>query len=197
MMTAARFPWRLAVIFSIVALAACSSPNPNLYTIAPMQGPTRTGGPKVIVLRQIGLARYLERSQIVRSSENYRLDVLGNDWWGEPLGAMLSRVLVDELSQRLPQSSVLSENGGVSTQADAIIELNLGRLDEDADGNLVLQAQAGVTFNGRPNPVLRSFRIVVTPQAAAVQSEVAAISAALGQLADGLAGVVVTGAAAR
>ena len=61
------------------------------------------GGPKVIVLQQIGLARYLERSQIVRSSENYRLDVMPNDWWGEPLGAMLSRVLIDELSQRLPQ----------------------------------------------------------------------------------------------
>ena len=42
------------------------------------------------MLRQIGLARYLERSQIVRSSENYRLDVMANDWWGEPLGAMLS-----------------------------------------------------------------------------------------------------------
>ena len=30
---------------------------------------------KVVVLREIGLARYLERSQIVRSSENYQLDV--------------------------------------------------------------------------------------------------------------------------
>jgi uncharacterized protein len=195
-MTGARL-WRLAVFFSIAALAACSSPNPNLYTIAPMQGRTHPGGPKVIVLRQIGLARYLERSQIVRSSENYRLDIMQNDWWGEPLGAMLSRVLVDELSQRLPQSSVLGENGGVSTQADAIIELNLGRLDQDADGNLVLQAQTGVTFNGRPTPVLKSFRFVVTPQAQSVQSEVAAISAALGQLADGIAGVVVAGAAPR
>ena len=30
------------------------------------------------------------------SSENYRLDVMSNDWWGEPLGAMLSRVLTEE-----------------------------------------------------------------------------------------------------
>jgi ABC-type transport auxiliary lipoprotein component len=83
---------RLAVLVVAAQLVACSSPNPVLYTIAPVQGPVQPGGPKVIVLQQISTAHYLERSQIVRSSENYRLDVMSNDWWGEPLGAMLSRV---------------------------------------------------------------------------------------------------------
>jgi hypothetical protein len=41
------------------------------------------------------------------------------------------------------------------------------RLDEDASGNVVLQAQASVSFKGRPGPVLRSFRFVVTPPIAA------------------------------
>ena len=63
------------------------------------------------------IARFLERSQIVRSSENYRLDVMSNDWWGEPLGAMVSRVLVEELGQRLPQSTVIGESGAVSASA--------------------------------------------------------------------------------
>src|SRR5215469_7706213 len=82
------------------ALAACSSPNPVLYTIAPVSGAVQSGGPKVVALQQISTARFLERSQIVRSSENYRLDVMSNDWWGEPLGAMVSRVLVEELGHR-------------------------------------------------------------------------------------------------
>src|SRR5712671_2018510 len=141
----------------VAALAACSSPNPALYTIAPVSGATQTGGPKVVALQQISLARYLERSQIVRSSENYRLDVMSNDWWGEPLSAMLSRVLTEELGQRLPQSVVLGENGAVTASPDATIELNMQRLDEDAAGNLVLQAQASVSFTGRKGPVLRSF----------------------------------------
>ena len=81
-----------------------------------------------------------------------------NDWWGEPLAAMLSRVLVSELSQRLPQSVVLSESGAVSSPPDATIALNVQRLDEDAAGNLILQAQAGVSFKGRGAPALRSFR---------------------------------------
>jgi uncharacterized protein len=185
--------WGLAARGLAAALAACSSPDPALYTIAPITGGVQSRGPKVIVLQQIATARYLERSQIVRSSENYRLDVMSNDWWGEPLSAMLSRVLTEELGQRLPQSVVLSENGAVTASPDATIELNLQRLDEDAAGNLVLQAQASVSYKGRGAPVLRSFRFVVTPPAPGVPGEVTAISTALGQLADGLALVLVTG----
>jgi uncharacterized protein len=182
---------RLAALVLAAVLAACSSPSPVLYTIAPVQGLVQSGGPKVIVLQQIATAHYLERSQIVRSSENYRLDVMSNDWWGEPLSAMLSRVLTEELGQRLPQSTVIGETGAVSASPDATIELNVQRLDEDAAGNVVLQAQASVSFKGRPGPVLRSFRFAVTPPAAGVQGEVTAISTALGQLADGVASMLV------
>src|SRR5580692_10911569 len=126
---------RLVGLGLLATLVACSSPSPNLYTIAPTTAATRPGGPKVIALRQIGLARYLERSQIVRSSENYRLDVMSNDWWGEPLGSMLARVLVEELGQRLPQSTVIGESGAVTAPPDATVELNVQRLDEDATGN--------------------------------------------------------------
>jgi hypothetical protein len=162
-----------------------------LYTIAPVQGPVQPGGPKVIVLQQIATAHYLERSQIVRSSENYRLDVMSNDWWGETLSAMLSRVLTEELGQRLPQSTVIGETGAVSASPDATVELNVQRLDENASGDVVLQAQASVSFKGRSAPVLRSFRFVVTPPAAGIQGEVTAISTALGQLADGVASMLV------
>ncbi len=196
-MTRVRRRWTIAALASLVVLTACSAPSPTLYTIVPIQGETRSGGPKVILLQQIGLARYLERSQIVRSSESYQLDVLPNDWWGEPLGAMLSRVLIEALSQRLPQSSLLSENGAVSSPADATIELNVRRLDRDAAGNVVLQAQAGVSFKGRPTPMLQSFRLVVRTQGPGVQAEVAAISTAVGQLADGLVSILLAGPAAR
>jgi len=157
-MSGARYHCRLALLGLLTVIAACSSPSPVLYTIAPVQGPVQSGGPKVIVLQQISTAHYLERSQIVRSSENYRLDVMSNDWWGEPLSAMLSRVLTEELGQRLPQSTVIGETGAVSASPDATIELNVQRLDEDASGNVVLQAQSSVSFKGRPAPVLRSFR---------------------------------------
>jgi uncharacterized lipoprotein YmbA len=184
---------RLAAFAVAAALAGCSSPSPVLYTIAPVQGRALSGAPKVIALQQISTARYLERSQIVASSENYRLDVRENDWWGEPLAAMLSRVLVEELGQRLPQSTVIGESGAVTASPDATVELNVQRLDEDAAGNLILQAQASVDFRGRGAPVLRSFRLTVPPPAPGIPGEVTAISTAVGQLADGLASMLATG----
>lgn len=174
-----------------IAFAACSSsPEPVLYTIAPIHGTPQAGGPKAILLQQIGLARYLERSQIVRSSENYRLDVMANDWWGEPLGAMLSRVLIDELGQRLPQSVVFGELGAVSTSPDATLALSVQRLDEDASGTVILEAQASVSFTGQKAPVLRNFRFTAPPSGPGVAGEVPAISAAVGRLADGLAAML-------
>jgi uncharacterized protein len=181
----------LAALALAAVLVACSSPNPTLYTIAPAQGPVQTGTPKVVAIQQISLPRYLERSEIVRSSENYRLDVMSNDWWGEPLGAMLTRILVEELTQRLPQSTAFRESGAVTASPDATIELNIQRLDEDASGSLVLQAQASVNFKAQRAPMLRNFRFVVTPPAADIQGEVNAISTAVGQLADGLASMLV------
>jgi uncharacterized lipoprotein YmbA len=178
---------RMAALILAGGLAACASPDPVLYTIAPAQGPPQIGGPKIVLVQQFAIAHYLERSQIVRSSENYRLDVMSNDWWGEPLGAMLTRVLIEELGQRLPQSTVIADNGAVSARPDATLELNIQRLDEDAAGNLILQAQAAVRFTGRTEPMLRSFRFAVPTSAPGVSGEVAAISAALGRLADGLA----------
>ncbi len=178
----------LGALAVAVALAACSSsPPPALYTIAPISGAPVSGAPGVVLLQQITLARYLERQQIVRSSENYRLDVMSNDWWGEPLGAMLGRVLVEELGQRLPGSTVLGENGGISSSPDVTVELNILRLDKDTAGNVILQAQAGVAFRGKGAPVLRAFRFSVPPPSPDVAGEVAAISTAVGQLADGLA----------
>src|SRR5512147_1490825 len=99
----------VALPLAPLALGACSSPNPNYYSIAVRSGPSLPGGPRIVLLKDIGLASYLDRQEIVRSSEGYRLDVMSNDWWGESLGAMLGRVLVLDLSQRLPASTVYAE----------------------------------------------------------------------------------------
>lgn len=192
-MNVVRRRWQLALVGVAMVLAACSSTEPALYTIVPVQGAIQSGAPSVIVLQTIGLARYLDRSQIVQSSENHRLDVRSNDWWGEPLGAMLGRVLTEELSQRLPQSTVINETGAVTATPDAVLELDVRRLDLDAGGNLILLAQANVSGKGRRTPVLRSFRIAVTPSATGVPGAVQAISTAVGQLADGLAALLATG----
>ncbi len=183
----------LAATALVMAFAGCSSPNPTLYTIAPVAGDAQERGPRIVVLEPIALARYLQRSEIVRSSENYRLAVMSNDWWGEPLSAMLNRVLIEELSQRLPQSTVLSSSGAVSASPDATVQLNVLRLDEDAAGRVVLRAQASVKFKGREMPIVRGFYFAEAPPVPPTPGEVAAISTAVGQLADGLTSMLLAG----
>jgi uncharacterized lipoprotein YmbA len=84
MKTSCRLRLAVALTGALTAMS-CSSPNPNLYTIAPVPGSELSGGPQVVALHGVGIARYLQRSQIVRSSEDFRVNLRANDWWGEPL----------------------------------------------------------------------------------------------------------------
>jgi uncharacterized lipoprotein YmbA len=178
-------------IFIAALLTGCASQNPVLYTLAPVPGTPQPGGPKVVALRDIGLARYLERSQIVRSSENYQLDVQANDWWGESLGAMIGRILQEELSQRLPGTSVFGENGAIAAEADATVEVNIQRLDADRRGLVILVGQIGVTSTKKRSlPNTRAVRFSVQPPTPDLRGEVAAMSTAVGQLADTIAGML-------
>jgi uncharacterized lipoprotein YmbA len=182
---------RRALLANLATLAGCASPNPDLYTITVVPGTPQPGGPKLVILHDIGLARYLERSQIVRSSEDYRLNVRANDWWGEPLGGMLARVLVEELSQRLPGTNVFAEAGAITSAADAVLEINVQRMDAGSDGLLVLAAQVAVSQQrGRRNDRTTTVRLSVPLAGVDTRSAVAAMSTAVGQLADAIAAIV-------
>jgi hypothetical protein len=153
-------------------------------------GATQGGGPRIVELRAISIPHYLERSQIVRSSEGYRMDVLSNEWWGEPLDTMMSRVLVQEISQRLPRSTVYSDNGAISTPPDATVAINLQRLDLDRDGAVLLAAQIAVE---RKTSAAKGVTFTVRPADATTQALVAAMSTATGQLADAIAVLLAAG----
>jgi uncharacterized lipoprotein YmbA len=144
----------------------------------------------VIELRSIGIPPYLERLQIVRSSENFRLDVIPNDWWGEPLDAMIGRTLARALTQRLPGSTVYLESGAISAEPDATVQVNVQRLDQDASGAVRLVAQFAVV---RRTSDTRGVTIEVSTHGATTADLVSAMSEATGQLADRIAATLTTG----
>jgi uncharacterized lipoprotein YmbA len=181
---------RFASLAVPLLAAACASPDPVYYTVATRPGATFPFGPKIVVLKDIGLASYLDRREIVRSSEGYKLDVMSNDWWGESLGGMLGRVLVVELSQRLPASTVYSESGAITTDANATVGVNLQRLDADRAGTLILLAQVAVEFNRPRRLASRTFTISKPMPTPSIPGLVAAISDAVGELADGIAALL-------
>jgi len=182
--------WRAAVMCMALLAASCASPDPRLYTIAPQPGPELSGTPKVVELHHVGVSQYLQRDAIVRSSDGYRVELRSNDWWGEPIDSMLGRVLIEDLSQRLPHVTVFSSSGAINPSPDATVELQVQRMDLDREGKLVLLAQTSVSFKNRPSTDTRSIRISQAPPTADAAGQVAAISTAVGQVADRIAAML-------
>jgi len=178
----------------LLMLGGCSSPTPTLYTISVVPGQVMAGGPAVVNIHDITIPRYLERPQIVRFESGNQLDVRANDWWGEPIAAMLSRVLAEELAQRLPHSIVLGENGAINATADAPVQVDIDRLVASGPAAATLVAHSSVSFaKSNAPPVLRSLRVETPTKDAGTTAYVAAISVAVGQLADSIAVTLQTG----
>jgi uncharacterized lipoprotein YmbA len=98
-------------------LAGCASPEPAYFTLAARPGAPQPGGLRLVELRRIGLAGYLDRPEIVRTSADYRLHLGAGERWGEPLGALVARVLAEDLNTRLPGTSVFTASGSISAGA--------------------------------------------------------------------------------
>ncbi len=174
-------------------VSACSSPEPAYYTLAAVPGVGQPGGPAKIELRRLGLAGYLDRSEIVRANGAYSLRLNGAERWGEPFGDLVARILAEDLTQRLPGSSVFTSAGSITAEADATVEMDVQRFDADASGQAVLLAQVAVSRGrARASAMTRVVRLIVPPASASTSDLVAAMSKALGQLADAVAAMLRT-----
>jgi len=179
---------RRRALLTGLLLASCASPEPAYYTLAAVRGAPRGGAPSLVELRRPGLAGYLDRPEIVRSSTEYRLRVGSGERWGEPFGDMVSRVLAEDLNSRLPGTSVFTSTGAISVDAGATIEMDVQRFDLDPSGQVRFLAQVAVSRGrNRANAKARAIRVTVTPASPATADYVAAMSNALGQAADQIA----------
>ena len=170
---------------------ACASPDVAYYTLAAVPGAPRRGGPAQVELRRPGLAGYLDRPEIVRSNSPYSLRVTSLERWGEPLGDLFARILAEDLNNRLPGSSVFTSTGSITAEADATVEMDIQRFDADPSGQVVLLAQVAVSRGrARASAATRVLRLTVQPAGPGTANLVAAMSTALGRLADALAAML-------
>ncbi|MDR3536224.1 MAG: PqiC family protein [Acetobacteraceae bacterium] len=184
-----RIAW-LLLLAAGLGLAGCTSPDPVLFTMRPTPGAPQHIAARVVLLRRPGLPHYLDRTAIVTAMPGYRVEAAGGDRWAEPIGGMFARVLAQDLAQRLPDVTVLSEQGAVSLPANLSVDLEVQDFGPDPSGAVVLQAQVAVErtigADRTPRPV-RSVRLSVRPASASTSDLVAAMSDATGQLADAVA----------
>lgn len=169
----------------LLLLAACSTtPPPRLFTLAPRPATPSRPFAATIAVRRVQLPKYLDRLQIVSYRDPYELQYSEFVVWGENLSDMTTRVLAENLSERLPQSQVyLSAGSFADATADITLETSIDKFDPDPSGVVVLAAQWAAHRQGYPDQI-RSEQIRVTPSTKDPTGQVAAMSDALGQLAD-------------
>lgn len=178
----------LAVLLAGTALVACSSPPPKVYTLTTVPGSAAGGRPTTASVALVDIPKYLDRPQIVRRSGAVELGVEEFERWGEPLANMVQRVLADDLAARLPAGSVVTTSRTLSGDEAQTIELALSRFDPDPDGTVVLEAQWRVRRKAGGRARTETARITRRPADDSTAAEVRAMSDALGELADRIAG---------
>jgi uncharacterized lipoprotein YmbA len=177
-----------ACLLAAVALAACSSTPPKVYTLAAAPGVSAPGRPVTASVAAVEVPKYLDRPQIVTRSGAVELGVAEFERWGEPLANMVQRVLADDLTRRLPAGSVITTSRTLSGDEALTVELALSRFDPEADGTIVLEAQWRLRHKARGKQVTETARITRRPADESTAAEVQAMSDALGELADRIAG---------
>jgi uncharacterized lipoprotein YmbA len=185
----------LATLAPLLALAACASPNPNLYTldpIPPAAAPASLSTPApVIELRRVAIPGSIDRPEIVRSASDYRVHLTNNDRWSEPLGDLVQRVLVADLTTRLPGAVVYSDTGPISATPTAVVEVNLAQFAANGAGQVVLDAQIAVRPATDNAPALtRTIHLTQPIPDQSTADYAAALSTATAQLADIIATLI-------
>jgi uncharacterized lipoprotein YmbA len=132
------------LVTSLGTLSGCLSANPNYYRLGMMSGPAVSGGPPAVEVRNISIPGYLDRDGIVKRAGDFKLDIHSNDIWAEPLADMLQATLVQDLSQRMPGTTVIGSGGSIGANSDMLIETNVLRFDPDPNGMMVLTAQVAL-----------------------------------------------------
>lgn len=171
----------MRILFVCLLLWGCASPDPRYFSLEREPGPIWQSPARTVVVRSVSVPRYLERDEIVRSSDGGRVRVSSNNWWSEPLRNMLQRVLAADLSQRLPDVEVLGTEtlGGQG----ASVLLAIERFEPDGTGALNLDGHLAIQSGGRDRMLQRiSFRLALP--GTGIGDQVRTMSFGLGQIAD-------------
>ena len=84
-------PSRRRSALAAACFGACSTtPAPKLYTLAPRPAPPINRPVATIAVKPVEIAKYLDRTQIVRRTDPYELEALEFDRWGEGLAEMVT-----------------------------------------------------------------------------------------------------------
>ncbi len=176
----------LLLLTSLVLAACGSTPPPKVYTLVPI--PPAAPGPLsnlALSVEAVDIPRYLDRPQVVRYNATYQLEVAETARWGEPFGAMVTRVLVSNLSRRLPGAQIFQESDAASVPPQYRLEVTVNAFEANPSNQVVLNAR-WVVRQPDDGTVITSdaTEIITQPAEPSLPGMAAAMSQALAQMSD-------------
>jgi uncharacterized lipoprotein YmbA len=186
---------RPAVLLSCCLLFACGSSPPTRFYILNEITPA-TAAPAATTSNQIpvrvepvSIAPELDRPELVTRIGPNRVHVAGSDRWAAPLPEQIRRVLSDDLSARLPRGSVADPNELNTKDPRRLLTIAIDEFYGDDSCAVTLRASWSLTIPSVASQ--HGTEQVQVPAIAPCSGELAAaMSRALGTLADRIAAVV-------
>ena len=179
----------LVIPVVLMALAGCgTSADPGFYTLASMSGSATADVTGSVRITRPALAGYLDRPDFVSQTGDYQLRVNETVNWAEPLDAMFGRVLADDLQQRLPAATVVTDANAGSAPPRFAIETSVQQFNPVAGGQAVLRGEAILTDrSAHAQPAPLPFILTAATGGGSATAVTAALSGLIGQYADQLA----------
>jgi uncharacterized lipoprotein YmbA len=178
-------------VLLILTLGACaSSPPTRFFALDPVSGASPAEGQAgsasaAVKIDAVHIPPALDRDSMVRGESDHQLEISSQDRWAGDLGEMIRRVLTQDLAQRLPSGSVIAPESPAPPSARGLVVDIL--TFQPQGGEVVLDADWTLLQGTQSNAVMRRSVHLTAPAASSAQSEAAAMSTLLGELADGIA----------
>ena len=192
----------IAATAMVALLCGCSStPVTRSYVLsATVAAPVAAGtsaAPVTVVIKNLALPQYLDRSQIVIRGGGHRIQIVENELWAGNLRQDMTRVLVENLGRLLASDRVVAAPYSVPLQPDYRVEVEVLRFERGSDARVALvarwwltRASDGVLLASPSETYLGSPLVADTP----FEALVASMSAVYAELAQAIArGILAAG----
>jgi uncharacterized lipoprotein YmbA len=189
---------RLCLVLLAVALAGCGTSQPTRYYLlssgAPYTARVSARPELTIGVGPVTLPPYLDRRELVSRASNNELNVAIYHQWAEPLQENFSRVVREDLGQRLGTDRIIrlpvKRSLRRALEIDYQVVIAVRKFEKTPDGSVVLDARWVILDNDKNELILRSSEYTQVPMADEYAAQAAAQSQVLGRLSEQVAAAI-------
>ena len=172
----------------LLLLAGCAdSPESRFFVLSPVppSQPAAAVDGDPLVVDAVDIPESLDRPELVRRLNDYRMDVSDVDRWGAPLGRMIREVFIEDLAERLPRGMVVVDGRPGDRGPARAVVINIHDFAGWPGGEVKLDVSWAVLDGLQGDPVVRRRQTIQVPTGGTQSiNQADGMSRALGTLAD-------------